>query len=45
MPDIVVQGFLVHANATDVDVAALAYQVARAADSLEFKIFGSDRNY
>lgn len=45
MPDIVVQGFLVHANATDVDVAALAYQIARCADELEFKIFGSDRPY
>jgi hypothetical protein len=45
MPDIVVQGFLTHANATNTDVAALAYQVARAADELEFKIFGSDRNY
>ncbi len=43
MPDIVVQGFLVHANATDVDIAALAYQVARSADELEFKLFGSDR--
>lgn len=45
MPDIVVQGFLVHANATDVDVAALAYQIARCADELEFKLFGSDRPY
>jgi len=44
MPDIVVQGFLTHASATNTDVAALAYQVARAADELEFKIFGSDRN-
>lgn len=44
MPDIVVQGFLVHANATNTDIAALAYQVARAADDLEFKLFGSDRN-
>ncbi|MFO0634311.1 MAG: hypothetical protein U0168_15795 [Nannocystaceae bacterium] len=45
MPDIVVQGFLPHAHATDTDVAALAYQVARAADELELKIFGSDRPY
>lgn len=45
MPDIVVQGFLPHANATDTDIAALAYQVARAADDLELRIFGSDRPY
>jgi len=45
MPDIVVQGFLVHAHATDVDIAALGFEVARAADALEFRLFGSDRNY
>ncbi|MBK8235450.1 MAG: hypothetical protein IPK74_07855 [Deltaproteobacteria bacterium] len=45
MPDIVVQGFLPQAHATDTDIAALAYQVARAADELELRIFGSDRPY
>ncbi|MBC8068262.1 MAG: hypothetical protein IAG13_08010 [Deltaproteobacteria bacterium] len=45
LPDIVVQGFLPHANATDTDVASLCYQVAQSADELELEIFGSDRNY
>lgn len=43
LPDIVVQGFLPHATATNNDIAALAYQVALAADELENKIFGTDR--
>jgi hypothetical protein len=45
LPDIVVQGFLTHASATNTDIAALAYSVAQTADQIENKIFGSDRNH
>jgi hypothetical protein len=42
-PDILAQGFLPLARVTDLEIAAVAYQVARTADDLERKIFGGDR--
>lgn len=42
-PDILTQGFLPLTRVTDLEIAALAYQVARTADDLERKIFGGDR--
>lgn len=43
LPDILTQGFLPLSRVTDLEIAALAYQVARTADDLERKIFGGDR--
>lgn len=44
MPDIVAQAFLPHAHASDVDIAALAFQTAEVGDDLERRIFGGDRS-
>lgn len=42
MPTIVAQGFLPLARVRDQDLAALVYQVAQWADTLEERIFGGD---
>ncbi len=43
LPDIVAQALLPHAHASDIDIAAVAYQTAEVADDLERRIFGGDR--